>query len=97
MAKKERKKITNEFRERQSRQFLAIGVTLMLLVFLALVYKRPAFFGEFSKNTIFLLQSMLIAGFIGFSAYNWRCPSCKKYLGHNIYKSSCSKCGTRFR
>jgi hypothetical protein len=91
------KKIIHEFRLRQGRQFLAIAVTLLLVIFLTLLYKRPDLFGEFSKETVSSAQIMLIAAFIGFSAYNWRCPSCRKYLGNNISRQKCRKCGTRLQ
>jgi hypothetical protein len=86
-----------DFKLRQSRQSLAIGVTLLLLLFLALIYKRPALLGEFSRNTIVAAQILLIAAFIGFSAFNWRCPSCKKYLGNNIIRRICKHCRTRLQ
>jgi hypothetical protein len=40
---------------------------------------------------------VLIAAFICFSAFNWRCPLCKKYLGSNINRHICKHCGTRLR
>jgi len=95
--KKDNKQIMRDFRLRQSRQFLAIAAMLLLLLLLALLYKRPDIFGEFSKNTIFAAQIVLIAAFIGFSAFNWRCPSCKKYLGKDISRRICKQCGTRLR
>jgi hypothetical protein len=95
--KRDDKQIMRDFGLRQNRQFLAIAVTLFLLLFLALLYKRPDLFGEFSKNAIFTAQIMIIAVFIGFSAFNWRCPLCKKYLGRNINKRVCKQCGTRLR
>jgi uncharacterized paraquat-inducible protein A len=95
--KSDDKKIIHEFRVRQGRQFLAIAVTLLLLVFLSVLYKRPDLFGEFSKGSVSLAQIATIAAFIGFSALNWRCPSCKKYLGHNINRQRCRQCGTRLR
>jgi hypothetical protein len=91
------KKIIHEFRLRQGRQFLAIAVTLLLVLFLTLLYKRPDIFGEFSKDVISTTQIVLIAVFIGFSALNWRCPSCKKYLGNNIGRQRCRKCGARLQ
>lgn len=97
MQKRDNKQIMRDFGLRQSRQFLAIAATLLLLLFLTLLYKRPDLFGEFSKNTIFAAQIVLIAAFIGFSAFNWRCPSCNKYLGSNINRRICKQCGTRLR
>jgi hypothetical protein len=97
LQKRDNKQIMRDFGLRQSRQFLAIAVTLLLLLFLVFLYKHPDIFGEFSKNTIFAAQIVLIAAFIGFSAFNWRCPSCNKYLGSNINRRICKQCGTRLR
>jgi protein-S-isoprenylcysteine O-methyltransferase Ste14 len=97
LQKIDHKQIMRDFGLRQSRQFLAIAVTLLLLLFLVFLYQHPDIFGEFSKNTIFAAQIVLIAAFIGFSAFNWRCPSCNKYLGSNINRRICNQCGTRLR
>jgi hypothetical protein len=97
MQKRDNKQIMWDFKLRQSRQLLAIGVTMFFILLLTLFYKHPDYIGEFSKNTIFTLQSMFIAVFIGFSAFNWRCPSCKKYLGNNIARHTCKKCGARLQ
>ncbi len=95
--KKDDSQIAREFGVRQSRQFLAIAVTLFLLLVLALLYKRPDLFGEFSRNIIFAAEMAIFAAFTGFSAFNWRCPSCNKYLGRNINSRICKKCGSRLR
>ena len=97
MQKRDNEQVMRDFGVRQARQFLAIAVMLVLLLFLVLLYKHPDLFGEFSKNTIFAAQIVLIAVFIGFSAFNWRCPSCKKYLGTDINRRICKQCGTRLR
>ena len=86
-----------EFGVRRERQLLAIGVALCLVVFLAMLHKSPTVLGEFSKNTLFGLQVIVIAAFIGFSSFNWRCPSCNKYLGHDMNRRVCRKCGSRLR
>ena len=86
-----------EFRVRRGRQLLAIGVALFLVFLLAMLHKRPTVLGEFSRNTIFGAQVIVIAVFIGFSSFNWRCPSCNKYLGNNINRRLCRKCGNRLR
>ncbi|MFA4918320.1 MAG: hypothetical protein WC581_03600 [Thermodesulfovibrionales bacterium] len=97
MQKKENNQIMRDFRLRLNRQLLAMALTLFLLLFLVLVYKRTDIFGEFSKNNIIALQIILIGVFIGFSAINWRCPSCNKYLGGDINKRICKKCGIRLQ
>jgi len=95
--KKDNKEIMRVFGLRRDRQLLAIGMALFLLVFLALIPNRPDLLGEFSKSTIAGIQLVVIIGFICFSVFNWRCPSCNKYLGHNIYRRICNHCGTRLR
>ena len=97
MQERDNKQIMQDFRLRQGRQLLAIAVTLVLLLFLVLLHKHPDLIGEFSRNTVFAAQIVLIAMFIAFSALNWRCPSCNKYLGNDISRRICKHCGTRLR
>jgi len=97
MQKKDDSQIKNEFRLRKSRQIRAIAAAVLLIVFLAVIYNRPGPFGSLSKNTISAIQVMVIAAFIGFTSSNWRCPACNKYLGRDISKHGCRKCGARFR
>jgi len=86
-----------EFGVRRGRQLLVIGVAVFFVFFLAMLHKNPAIFGEFSKTTLFGAQVIVIAAFIGFSSVNWRCPSCNKYLGHDMNRRVCRKCGSRLR
>lgn len=97
MQRRDDEQIKREFGVRQSRQFLAIAVTLVLLLFLTLIYRRSDLFGELSKQTILAAQVAVIVAFVGFSAFNWRCPLCKKYLGSDIGRRICRRCGTRLR
>lgn len=97
MQKRDDKQIAREFWLRQGRQLLAIAVALFLVLLLAVVYKRHDLFGEYSKKTLITAQLVVITAFIGFTAINWRCPSCKKYLGGDIHKRVCRHCGTRLR
>ena len=70
MQKSNDKQIMRDFWLRQGRQFIAIAVTLFLVLLLAVIYKRPDLFGEYSKNTLFVAQLVVIAAFIGFTAFN---------------------------
>ncbi len=97
MLKRDKKNIMQYFELRRRRQLIAIGIVMFLVLFLAALYKLPSVLGEFSKNTLFGAQIMVIAAFIGFSRYNWRCPSCNKYLGNDLYRRMCRKCGSRLR
>ena len=95
--KSDNKVIMENFRMRQNRQYLALAIALLLLVFSVLLYRRSDIFGEISKQTIFTAQIIIIAAFIVFSIVNWRCPACNRYLGADIYREICKKCGTRLR
>jgi hypothetical protein len=97
MSKKDGREIMREFGVRLGRQLLAIGVALFLVLFFAVLYKRTTVLGELSKNTIFGAQVIVILAFIGFTSINWRCPSCNKYLGSDIGRSTCRKCGSRLK
>jgi hypothetical protein len=94
--KRDPNQIVEDFILRRDRQVLAIAAALLLIVLLAVIH-RSNLFGGLSKDTIFGIQVMVIAAFIGFTSANWRCPSCKKYLGTDINKHGCRKCGARFR
>ncbi len=89
--------IKREFWLRQGRQFLAIAVALFFVILMAVLYKRNDLVGEFSKNALVAGQLSVIIAFIGFTAFNWRCPSCKKYLGSDINKRACRHCNSRLR
>ena len=95
--KRDHNQIVENFKLRQDRQLLAIAVALLFIVLLAMIHHRSDLFGNLSKGAIFGMQAMVIAAFIGFTSANWRCPSCNKYLGSNINKRGCRKCGTRFQ
>jgi hypothetical protein len=97
MSKRDDRQIMQDFRVRRERQFLAIVVALFLVLFLAMLHKSPTVLVEFSKDTIFGAQVIVIAAFIGFSSFNWRCPSCNKYLGNDMNRRMCRKCGSRLR
>ncbi len=97
MQKHDEKHIARDFWMRQGRQLLAIAIALFLVLFLAIAYKRQDLFGEFSKNTLVSAQLAVITAFIGFTAFNWRCPSCNKYLGKDINKRMCRHCRARLR
>jgi uncharacterized membrane protein len=97
MQEREDTGITKEFRKRQTRQIIAVATALFLVLLAAVIYKRPDIFGEFSRGSLFAAQAAIIAVFIGFTAVNWRCPSCNKHLGGDIDRRACGKCGARLQ
>jgi hypothetical protein len=95
--RKDPKLIRQEFRARQSRQFIAIAITLFAILSCAVIYKRPDIFGEFSKSTLFGAEVVIIASYMVYTSVNWICPSCGKYMGADINKRTCKKCGARLQ
>ena len=97
MKKNDDTQIKREFWKRQGRQIVAIAVALFLVILTAVVYKRHDLFGEFSRSSLVAAQIIFISAFIGFTAFNWRCPVCQKYLGRDIHKGVCRHCRTTLR
>ena len=48
-------------------------------------------------DTLFIAAMIGLAAAILFSLWNWRCPSCGKYLGRATNPSFCPKCGVKLR
>lgn len=97
MQKKDNNQILRQFHLRQTRQIIAIAITLFLVLLAAVLYKRPGVFGTFSKSALYGMQITSIAAFLVFTTYNWTCPSCNKSLGGDINRRVCKKCGARLR
>jgi hypothetical protein len=93
LQKKDDTMIKREFRARQNRQIVAIAGVLFTVLLGAVLHKRPDLFGTISRQTLFGLQAVSIAAFLGYTAHNWRCPACYKHLGGNINRQRCCKCG----
>lgn len=90
-------RVRRMFRVRQTRQIIAIAVALFLVVLVAAVHKRPDLFGDHPRGLLFGLQALAIASFLGFTAANWRCPACGSFLGSDIHRTHCRKCGNRLQ
>ncbi len=95
--KKDEQTIMRDFAKRQTRQIIAIAATLFCVLLIAVIYKRPDLFGGFSKGSLMAVQALFIIAFLAFTAFNWRCPSCKKFLGSDIHRGVCRKCGARLQ
>jgi len=89
--------IRKQFWARQLRQFIAFLAAISLMFLLGYLYKYTDMLGDNAKGLTSALLAIIIAAFIGFSAVNWRCPVCEKYLGADINRSVCRKCGTKLQ
>lgn len=89
--------VLERFHQCRRRQFRGTVLALFLVLLLAAVYKYPDFFGEYLKASLFAGECLVVAGYIGFTAANWRCPSCVRYLGADIMIARCPRCGERLR
>lgn len=89
--------IVEQFARCYRRQIIGICVSVFFVLFLAAVYKRPDIFGEYLKSSLFAAECLVVAAFIGFTAANWRCPSCVRYLGHDLLIARCRRCGAKLR
>ena len=97
MKKNDDRQIKRDFVKLQGRQIVAVAIALFMVILMAVVYKRNDLFGEYSSDSLIAAQFIVISAFIGFTASNWRCPACKKYLGKDIHKSVCRQCNTSLR
>lgn len=94
---RERERIRRTYRLLQTRQIIAITIALFLVLLLAVVAKRPDVFGSYPRKTLFGGQAVLIASFLGFTAWNWRCPSCSAFLASNLFRRRCRRCGVELQ
>lgn len=87
-----------EFKKRKKRQLL-IAIPLIPSIFLI------AFMGEIQTEIIQGVSNLhliigagvlIVLGLI-FSLINWRCPSCKTYLGKRFNPKFCASCGVELR
>jgi hypothetical protein len=89
-------RVIEEFRRRRTRQLVVSLPALVPLVFFATRGdgQSVSILG-FSESAVVGLFIVLVVGILIFSFFNWRCPSCDRYLGRGINPTFCSKCGVR--
>lgn len=95
--RKDEEHVFRQFSIIKSRQLIATLLALSAVIVLAVVSKRPDLFGSLTKASAMKAQLFIILLFINFTAFNWKCPSCRKYLGSDIKKPTCRKCGVRLQ
>lgn len=86
--------VRRDFASRRRRQLLfSAPLVGALAVIAVLADKKSAFFVGYPSGMWATAGFVLIAGVLGFSLRNWRCPACGGYLGKAISPKFCSKCG----
>ncbi|MCG8701513.1 MAG: hypothetical protein MI922_25910 [Bacteroidales bacterium] len=91
--------IKQKFQKRKLRQFI-VSMTLLFIMAFDLFIIQSEKDTLLDSAKLFLLAmagGVMILGVI-FSLINWRCPSCKSYLGNggSINPKKCSNCNVEF-
>ncbi len=90
--------IKQEYKKRRTRQLL-IGIPLFPIAFSMGLLRRSdtVLFEGIPNSTLSMVGLIVILAALAFSFYNWRCPSCKGYLGRGFNPRHCHKCGCELR
>ena len=91
-------KITMDFNRRRQRQLVAL-IPLILAFLPLFILDKAGPKGLWGIPTAVLGPTCLVVviAVLVFSFVNWRCPSCKGYLGKAINPRFCQKCGVPLR
>ncbi len=90
--------VKKEFKKRKKRQMI-ISFSLIPLIFLMLFlanHPENNFTGLSREALFYGFTGIFIIGFV-LSLLNWRCPSCRKYLGKQFNPKFCPKCGAELQ
>lgn len=91
-------KIISEFKKRKTKQLIAI--IPLVLAFIPILFLRKVgteiLFG-ISANIILPVCFGIIFIMFIFALFNWRCPSCNKYLGKKMSPQFCNHCGVKLQ
>jgi hypothetical protein len=90
--------LRQDFARRRTRQWLiVIPVAIAIIAMRVAGDSRNETFYGMPTTVVIGIGFAMVIGAIIFSLYNWRCPSCSKYLGRGINPSFCSKCGFKLK
>jgi len=89
--------IIDEFKKRRTRQIMAVGPIILAFIALLSVEGNPTGIFGLPQNIVLSITFAVIISVLIFSLFNWRCPSCNKYLGKAINPKFCAKCGVQLR
>ena len=84
-----------EFVKMRRRQSWAAGVLAAGCVLVSLCLLVPALR---IPSAIYKALPVVVLGFLVFTAMNWRCPGCNRYLGNATWGLAfCQNCGARLK
>jgi hypothetical protein len=88
--------IRREFARRRRNQLVLVLPVLVAIFIMTAVEDSQAAYGI---PTALLMPAafVIIIGAVAWSLYNWRCPSCSRYLGRWINPRFCVRCGAQLR
>jgi hypothetical protein len=90
--------IVQQFKALRKRQLLAtIPIVLAFIILIGLGDNPEANIAGLPSNVLQGVAFVIIVGVLIFSFFNWRCPSCKKYLGKAFNPKFCTKCGAQLQ
>lgn len=97
MEQQEKDIIIKKFSQIKKRQLIMVVPVLLALLLLFVQSGNPdyALLGV-SGSLLGILALAVIFGVLVFSFINWRCPSCRAYLGKGLGPKFCPKCGVKF-
>lgn len=93
----EPQEVKRKFKTRFIRQIIVAILLLPAIFVFVFVEKEQGvalqqFLGLESAALLYAAIGLVAAG-LAFTLWNWRCPSCNKYLKKEIYPKHCSGCG----
>jgi len=87
-----------EFAAVRRRQWIATGIVIpVLLGAMFLVERDRKTPGGRVPVGYAVAGVVLVVGLLAFSLWNWRCPSCRAYLGRGLSPRFCRHCGQQLR
>ncbi len=91
-------RMEDDFKAKRVRQLLLAAPLVIAVVFLIWSEDRPgtALFG-IPPTYLTYATIAYVVFYAVFSIMNWRCPSCRSYLGKGINPRFCSKCGAQLQ
>ena len=87
--------IIEEFKKKRTRQIMAVAPFILAFLALLSVEGNPTGIFGLPPNIVLTIAFALIIFVLIYSFFNWRCPSCNKYLGKAINPKFCAKCGVQ--